>query len=445
MNSSARKKKRIGLSLSALMQSGVFGGILLILFTLIALIWANSPWKSFYLELWETPLGFEIGTFHFEMHLLHWINDVLMAVFFYVVGLEIKREIIAGELSSAKKATLPALGALGGMLLPALIYTLIIILGKRPDAASGWGVPMATDIAFSLGIISLLGKRVPLALKVFLVALAIVDDLGAIVVIALFYSAQLNFTYLFLGFAIIGILVLLNQLNFRYIGIYHLLGLFIWICFYKAGIHATISGVVLAFTIPISRELDIPTFRKQINDLQMKEHGHTRHTLAHHQIDDIQYIKKQIKKLESPVQRLEHGLSSTVNYLIMPLFALANAGVTLGGNGTKAFSLITVAVAIALFIGKSFGITLMAWIGCKIGLSELPDKAKWRELFAVAILGGLGFTMAIFVANLAFTDVALLGQAKVGILIGSLVSGIVGYLVLMKMYPDPNDKKISTK
>jgi NhaA family Na+:H+ antiporter len=436
MNSSkeSRSKKK-KFALLDVFQSGALGGILLIIFTIIALVWANSPWKEFYHELWETPIGIEIGNWFFEMHLIHWINDVLMAVFFYVVGLEIKREVIAGELSSRKKATLPALGALGGMLLPALVFTLFITIGNRPDAASGWGIPMATDIAFSLGIISLLGKRVPLALKVFLVALAIVDDLGAILVIALFYSSEINFSFLFLALAITGILVMLNQMRFRYIGVYHLLGLFIWICLYKSGIHATISGVVLAFTIPISRKLDVITFRQRINDLQMKEHGHTRHTLAHHQIDDIQYIKKQIKQLESPVQRLEHALSSTVNYLIMPLFALANAGVTLNGEGGQSFSLITVSVAVALLVGKSFGITLLAWLGCKLGLSELPGKVKWKELFGVAILGGLGFTMSIFVANLAFTDNSLLDQSKIGILIGSLVSGIVGYIVLTKLFP----------
>lgn len=421
-------------SFHSIIQTDAFGGVLLIIFTLIALIWANSPFKDYYHHLWELPIGIEIGSRLYEMHLLHLINDGLMAIFFYKVGLEIKREIKAGELSSLRKSTLPALGALGGMVVPALVYSSIILLTGHPDAISGWGIPMATDIAFSLAIISLLGKRVPLALKVFLVALAIVDDMGAILVIAFFYTSNLHLGYFFIALGIIAFLVLLNKLKFRYIPVYHILGLVIWGCFYASGIHATIAGVALAFTIPISRELDLNVFRKRINELEFIDKDHTEHTLAHHHIEKITEIKRHIRKLESPVQRLEHSLHSTVNFLIMPLFALANAGVTINNGHGMAFSVVTVAVVVALFVGKPLGITLFAWIGVKLGIAELPQRIKIKQLMGVAILGGLGFTMSIFIATLAFTNDKLLDEAKIGILLGSIIAGVVGYQFLNRMF-----------
>lgn len=416
------------------LKSSALGGILLILFTVIALIWANSDWKDSYHHLWEIPIGIEIGNFIFEMHLLHWINDGLMAIFFYMVGLEIKREIKAGELSSRKKATLPALGALGGMLLPAIIFTLYNTGFGTPEASRGWGVPMATDIAFSLGIISLLGKRVPLALKVFLVALAIVDDLGAILVIAIFYTSELNFQYLFAGLSMLAGLWILDLLKFRKIPVIHIIGILVWYCFYQSGVHATIAGVLLAFLTPIRRELDIRVFHKKILEMEIDEDAVKQDTLTHHHLEYLRSLRRQLKRVQSPVQRLEHDLHNTVNYFIMPVFALANAGVTFSG-GTGAFSSVTVAIALGLFLGKSFGITLLSWIGVRLGLAELPAGIKWKNLFGVAVLGGLGFTMAIFVANLAFGNPAMLDQAKIGIFIGSIVSGLVGYFLLKAMFP----------
>ncbi|MFZ5431411.1 MAG: Na+/H+ antiporter NhaA [Bacteroidota bacterium] len=421
------------------LKSSALGGILLILFTIIALVWANSEWKDSYHHLWEIPIGIEVGSFFFEMHLLHWINDGLMAVFFYMVGLEIKREIKAGELSSFKKATLPALGAIGGMLLPAVIYTAINSGFGTPEAARGWGVPMATDIAFSLGIISLLGKRVPLALKVFLVALAIVDDLGAILVIAIFYTSELNFQYLFAGLSLLAFLWILDLLKFRKIPIIHVIGIIVWYCFYQSGVHATIAGVLLAFLTPIKRELDIRVFHKKILEMEIDEEAVKADTLTHHHLEYFRALRRQLKRVQSPVQRLEHDLHNTVNYLIMPIFALANAGVTFNG-GSGAVSTVTVAIALGLFLGKAFGITFMSWAGVKIGLAELPPGIRWKNIFAVAVLGGLGFTMAIFVANLAFGIPVLLDQAKVGIFLGSIVSGLVGYFMLKSMFPAVQSK-----
>lgn len=428
------RRERVSKGIVDMLKSSALGGILLILFTVVALVWANSPWKESYHHLWEIPFGIEFGSFIFEMHLLHWINDGLMALFFYMVGLEIKREIIDGELSSRKKATLPALGAVGGMLFPAIIYILIISAAGIPDAGRGWGVPMATDIAFSLGIISLLGKRVPLALKVFLVALAIVDDLGAILVIAVFYTSELNFEYLAAGLGILAFLFLLDILKFRKIPVIHILGIIVWFCFYQSGVHATIAGVLLAFLTPIRRELDMSVFHEKVKDLEITADAIKKDTLNHKDLEYLRLLRRQLKRVQSPVQRLEHDLHNAVNYFIMPVFALANAGVTFNG-GSGSFSAVTLAVAVGLFAGKSVGITLLSWIGCKLGFAELPYGVTWKNLFAVAVLGGLGFTMAIFVANLAFTNPAMLDQAKIGIFLGSIISGVGGYIILSKMFP----------
>ena len=419
-----------------MLQSDALGGILLMVFTVLALIWANSPFRESYHHLWHIPLGLEIGSFKFEIHLLHFINDALMAIFFYMVGLEIKREFVAGELSSGKKAALPALGALGGMMFPALIYLAVVSLQAADGTFKGWGIPMATDIAFSLGIISLLGKRIPLALKVFLVALAIVDDLGAILVIAIFYTSEINIAYLLIGLGLLGLLFILERLNFRTILIFHLVGVVIWYFFYESGVHATIAGVLLALVTPMRRELGLRTFLKKIRNLECDEiHDDGEGLLTARQNAKVQMIKKQIKKLESPLQRLEHDLHVSVNYVIMPVFALANAGVTFGG-GSGGFTSVTLAVALGLMLGKPLGITLVAWLGTKAGWAELPPGLSWKNIFGVALLGGIGFTMAIFVATLAFADEALLNQAKLGIFLGSILAGLTGFFILRKMFPE---------
>lgn len=419
----------------SLVKSNSLGGLLLIFFTIVSLFWANSPWKDMYHQIWQTPVGIEIGHFKFELHLIHWVNDLFMAVFFYLAGLEIKREIVTGELSSLKKAASPALGALGGMLFPALIYILIIKMAGVTEANEGWGVPMATDIAFSLGIVSLLGKRVPVSLKIFLTALAIVDDLGAILVIAIFYSKNIEVVWLASGLGLVVILFILNKLKFRVIPVYHIIGVIIWYCFFRSGIHATISGVLLAFTIPISRELNVSKFKNNLSEIQLTEEEVSAHVLSDEQINYIRYIEKQISKLQSPIQKLEHALHSSVNYFILPLFAFANAGVTISGHSETAISIVSFAIMTGLLLGKTIGITFFSWLGIKTGLTELPAGANWKQFIGIAILGGLGFTMSIFIANIAFIDEQLLSQAKIGILLGSFVSGIVGYAVLKRRLP----------
>ena len=440
MNTYANRPERVSRGIIELLQSSALGGILLILFTIIALIWANSGWEESYHHLWHLKFGIELGNFSFKMDLHHWINDGLMAIFFYMVGLEIKREVISGELSSRKKATLPALGALGGMLFPALIYVAINASIGNPESANGWGVPMATDIAFSLGIISLLGKRVPLALKVFLVALAIVDDLGAILVIAIFYTAELNLPALFTGLGLLVFLFVLDRMKFRSIAFIHLVGLLVWYCFLQSGVHATVAGVLLAFLTPIRRELGISVFHKKVREVEYDKSMEESDTLPHHQLEKYRALRRQLKQIQSPVQRLEHDLHHTVNYLIMPVFALANAGVTFS-SGTAIFSAVSVAVAVGLFVGKSIGITFFAWLGCKLGMAELPEGINFKNILGVAILGGLGFTMAIFIASLAFADPFMLDQSKIGIFIGSLLSGIIGSYALSIMFPKNSRNK----
>ena len=422
------------------LENDASGGILLIVHTIIALLWANSAFHYSYEHLWHTEIALKIGSFEVGMHLLHWVNDGLMAIFFFVVGLEIKREVIAGELSSMRKAALPALGALGGMVLPALVFS-ALTFGK--DGSQGWGIPMATDIAFSLGILSLLGKRVPLSLKVFLVALAIVDDLGAIMVIAIFYSSNLQLEYLIQALALISLLLIINWMKVRKPWVYVVIGTIVWYFFLKSGIHATIAGVLVAFTVPVRRNLMTNEFNDHVDKFNLCDDCATSYTLPDQEIHKLDNLKRQIKMVQSPAQRIEHMLHKLVNYFIMPAFALGNAGVVLDGSNMGPYGYLSLSVALALFVGKALGITLLSWGGVKLGLAELPQNIKWSHMFGVAILGGLGFTMSLFISNLAYFDLSMLNAAKLGVLGGSLVAGVVGYLLLSKILPRPKNEEFS--
>ncbi|MBN2347776.1 MAG: Na+/H+ antiporter NhaA [Bacteroidales bacterium] len=413
------------------------GGIILLIFTIFALIWANSRWSDYYFHFWENHLTLGIGSFELSKTLHHWINDGLMAIFFFVVGLEIKRELIVGELSSFKKGILPITAALGGMLLPALLY---VFLNKNPETAGGWGIPMATDIAFSLGILSLLGKRVPISLKVFLVALAIVDDLGAILVIALFYSADIHLSYLLIGLGLFLILVLFNILKLRNVHIYMAIGWIIWYMFLKSGIHPTIAGVLIAFTIPLKRKINVSTFRHQMEDNleEFCEDGcPDETTLTHEQLAAIDNIEDKLDHVKSPAQYLEHSLHNFVTYIVMPIFALANAGVMFNIAGfSSLFNSLSGTIEVSLIVGKVSGIFLFTWVSVKLGLAVLPVKVRWVHILGLGFIGGMGFTMSIFITNLAFKGGDLLNPAKIGILIGSLVAGIIGYLLLRATLKD---------
>ena len=433
------------------------GGIVLLAFTVVALVWANSPWGDIYNKLWhyEFTIGV-IDEFSISKDILHWINDGLMVIFFFVVGLEIKRELIAGELSSFKKASLPIAAAIGGMVVPALIY---VIINTNPITEVGWGIPMATDIAFSLGILSLLGKRVPVALKVFLVAFAIVDDLGAILIIALFYSEQILWNYLFIALALILVLVVFNRLNIKSIPPYMIVGWVIWYLFLKSGIHPTIAGVLIAFTIPVKRSIRLKEFsekmQQNLNAFCNYPNQKNKITLTHQQLAAIDNMEEEIFNVQSPVQRLEHHLHGFVTYVVMPLFALTNAGVVLrNASMSNVFANLSGVIEFSLVIGKiefdyfiiylnlnrNFVKFIVIRFPLRIGVASLPERVKWSHIISLGFLGGMGFTMSLFISNLAFSSEALLNPAKIGILMGSLIAGLIGYGSLYITLKKTDDK-----
>ena len=408
------------------------GGILLIIATVIALAWANSPFADSYHHLWHTYIKIDVGGIGFNYSLHHWINDGLMVIFFFVVGLEIKREMLVGELSSAKKAALPIAAALGGMIFPALIYT-IFNLGS--EGSSGWGIPMATDIAFVVGILALLGNRVPLALKIFILALAIVDDLGAVLVIAIFYTSNISYTSLLIGAGLIVLLIAMNKMGVRNLLVYTLVGIALWLAFLKSGVHATVAGVLLAFTIPVSSRINTKKFKNETESLlkdfnNAGEHGENVLTNSE-RLTIVDQIENNCEKILTPLQRFEHGLHPWVSFFIMPVFALANAGVTIGSGFSSALTHpVSIGIILGLFIGKQIGIFGFSYLAVKLKLASEPEGVSWKKIYAASILAGIGFTMSLFIANLAFNSPDLLNISKVGILTGSLLSGIVGFIIL---------------
>ena len=365
-------------------------GILLLISAVVALYVSNSNFANFYFQSLDKYLFIGINSFGLKLSILHWINDALMAIFFFFVTLEIKREFLQGELSSLKQASLPIIGAVGGMLVPALIYIFINI--KSPDTLNGWAIPSATDIAFSIGILSLLGSRVPLSLKVFLTALAIIDDLGAIIIIAFFYTGDLNIYYLVLIFIAFSCLYLLNRFNVKKFLPYLIIGLFLWYFTYKSGVHATIAGVLLACCIP---------HRKKENDFSL-------------------------------LVKIEHLISPYVAYFIMPLFAFANAGVSLKGlSFASLLNPVPLGILLGLFVGKQFGVFAFSYAAIKLGLAKMPNNSNWISFYGVGVLTGIGFTMSLFVGNLAFVEnTQYMDGVKIGVLSGSLLSTIFGFFLL---------------
>ena len=408
------------------------GGILLIIFTIVALVWANSPLAETYHNLWHTHLSIDIGGLGLNYSLHHWINDGLMVIFFFVVGLEIKRELLVGELSSVKKAALPIAAALGGMIFPAAIYTLF---NTGTDGASGWGIPMATDIAFVVGILALLGNKVPLSLKIFILALAIVDDIGAVLVIAVFYTSEISFTSLMIAAGLLVLLVAMNRSGVRNLLIYSLVGVALWLAFLKSGVHTTVAGVLLAFTIPASSRINTKKFSNETEALikdfdNAGEHGNNVLTNSE-RLTIVDQIENNCEKILTPLQRFEHGLHPWVSFFIMPIFAIANAGVSIGRDFSSSLTnYVSIGIILGLFIGKQIGIFSFSYLAVKFKLASQPEGVSWKKIYAAAILGGIGFTMSLFIANLAFNSEELLNTAKVGILSGSLISGIVGFIIL---------------
>ena len=408
------------------------GGLLLLASTAVALIWANSPWSAAYHHLWETSFGIGTPAFGLTLPLHEWVNDALMAVFFFLVGLEIKREVLVGELSTRRSATLPVAAALGGMIVPALLFASV---NARGPGASGWGVPMATDIAFALGILALLGNRVPSSLRVFLAALAIADDLGAVLVIAFFYTSAINWGALAGAGLVLLVLIGFNRAGARRPAVYALLGAVMWIFMLKSGIHATIAGVLLALTVPartrISEDEFLASAEASLADFRASDaEGTTVLTNQGHQ-DALQSLESAADAAQSPLQRMEYSLHGVVAFLIMPIFALANAGVSLGtGVRAAASNPIAIGVALGLLLGKPIGITLASVLAVRSGVADLPTDATWGHVHGAAWLGGIGFTMSLFIAGLAFSTPAQLDIAKLAVLGASTVAGIVGYMLL---------------
>jgi NhaA family Na+:H+ antiporter len=405
------------------------GGILLMGAALIALVWANSPFADSYVSLWRTPLTVGVGDLSLSKSVHLWINDGLMAIFFLVVGLEIKREVLVGELASPRRAILPIAAAVGGAVLPAILF--LLITAGDPEAARGWGVPMATDIAFALGVLALLGSRAPVGLKIFLTALAIVDDLLAVMVIALFYSSDTSTTALAAAAAILVGLVVVNRLGVRRPLVYAVLGIGLWIAILQSGIHATIAGVLLAMTIPARTRIDPSDFldraRGFIADLgrDMGDDPDAAHHAALWELEDL------TESAQAPILRMEHALHPWVAFLIVPLFALSNAGVRLVGDPTAiATEPLVLGVLVGLIVGKQIGITLAAWLVVRSGLATLPRSVSFWHVYGAAWLGGIGFTMSLFVGDLAYGESPALGLAKIGILAASVIAGAVGYLIL---------------
>ena len=411
-------------------------GVVLGISIVVAMVLANSPWSEDYFHLFENKVGFFFnGEPYLYYSLHHWINDGLMSMFFFVVGLELKREFIGGELSDPRNTILPIGAAVAGMLVPALIYTL---LNAGTGAAGGWGIPMATDIAFSLAIIYLLGDRVPLAAKVFLTTLAIVDDLGAVVVIALFYTSEIFLLNIAIGVAFLLVMWGANKLGVKNVLFYGLLGIGgVWVAFLMSGIHATIAAVLAAFVIPADARLPEAIYLKRAARYlrtfsRMEPNGVS--TLDHKQLEVVAQMRNDTRDAMPPSQRLEHAMHPFVSFVVMPIFALANAGVSFAGiDGSVVFSTnVALGVALGLFLGKPLGIVFSTWLLSRLGVARPAEGLTMRRVVGLGFLASIGFTMSMFISTLAFTDDTLLLQAKLGIFAASILGGIVGYRLLKK-------------
>ena len=403
-------------------------GILLLFGTIAALAWANSPWQQSYHTIWSVQVAVGFGRFVLSESRHEWINDGLMAVFFFLVGLEIKREVLIGELSSLRKAAFPLLAAVGGAIFPALIY---VSVTQGRDGQRGWGIPMATDIAFALGVLTLLGNRVPVSLKVFVTALAIADDIIAVLVIALFYTDRIHIFSLAVGLAGVALSFGANLLGIRKPAVYAVLGFCVWCAVLKSGLHATVAGVLLAFTIPARTYIDRDFFLKHSRGLLDRFEAAAPNSAEAHTA--IHSLEIQCELVESPLHRIEHYLQPWVSFLVMPIFAFANAGVRLLGNGLAAATHpVSLGVALGLLIGKPLGISFFAWASAKTGLGTPPAELSWGSIFGGGCLSGIGFTMSLFIADLAFGDGPLLDMAKIGILAASVAAGIAGSVILLR-------------
>ncbi len=442
MNMNNPIMKTFDYSFLSFLKHRVNGGMVLMIVAVLAMVVANSPWADAYHAFWSHPVSLQVGSFNLFSHhgepltLMAFINDALMAVFFFSVGLEIKREVLVGELSSLRQALLPIIAAVGGMLIPVLLY---FALTAGTPAADGLAIPMATDIAFSLGVLSLFGKRVPLSLKIFLTAFAVVDDIGGILVIAFGYTSHLDAAYLLGALGVLLLLAVANRMRVMSRTFYCWAGIVVWYLFLQSGVHATIAGVLVAFTIPSIPCLNVKKYIARIreNVAEFPHFDKSSILLTPNQIDILKSIESASDRVISPLQFMEDRMHGMVNYLIMPLFAFANAGITLSGTEGAVAGPVTYAIVIGLVLGKSVGIYLFTWLAVRSRVTALPQGMNWQNVAGVSLLGGIGFTVSLFIANLSFgeTDEVLLNQAKLGVLVGTVLAGVLGYVVLRYVLP----------
>lgn len=420
---------RVLLPVQIFIRTESAGGVVLLVAAAIALIWANSPWGEAYFDFWHEEIALDLAFLRIEEGLQEWVTDGLMAIFFFVVGLEIKRELLHGELASPRRAALPAAAALGGMVVPALIFTAFNAGG---EGARGWGIPMATDIAFAIGVLALLGRRIPSNLRVFLLALAIVDDLGAIAVVAIFYTESISFEAVAAAVGIIGLIIALQRLGLRNVFVYLLLGVCLWVAVFESGVHATVAGVILGFLTPaggwISREGLAERLEALVADY--------RRAVAEEDVAETEAILGNIEDLtagtSAPLERLERLLHPWSSFVVIPIFALANSGIALSTDvlESAATSPVTHGVALGLILGKLVGVVSATWLATRLGLASLPRGVTWNHVIGAALLAGIGFTVSLFITGLAYEDPLIIDEAKIGILAASLVAGSSGFLFL---------------
>jgi len=418
--SERRLARRVGRPLQQFMHVEVSGGAVLLAAALIALIWANSPWQEAYRTLFDTEISLQVGSWSLSEDLTHWINDGLMAIFFYVVGVEIKREWVSGELQDRRTAALPAFAALGGMVVPAAIY-LAITAGT--DASHGWGIPMATDIAFALSVLALIGRRLPSALRVFLLTLAIVDDIGAILVIAVFYNDGIAVWWLLGAAGAVAVAVVVRRAHILYHPLYVVIGLTLWLCLFESGVHATLAGVIMGLLTPGE------PFLPDVDPEPVVEVVEANPGLSADELREARYYLDEAVPL---TERMEHLLHPWSSYVIVPLFALANAGVSIGSDSFSSGGRVIVAIVAGLVLGKAIGISLFSWVALKVGFGRLPADVHFSQLAGLACLAGIGFTVSLFVSSLAFEDApADLDAAKLAVLVASVLAAILGSIVLL--------------
>ena len=410
------------------------GGIILLICAVIALLFANIPALVPFTSIWDYNCGIEFGNFSLKMPLRLWINDGLMAIFFFVVGLEIKREMLVGGLSSAKKAALPVFAALGGMIFPAIIYA--IFNHDNPDTSHGWGIPMATDIAFAIGVISLLGKRIPIGIKALITALAVADDLGAIIVLAIFYPTHaLHLSFLLYAAIVVAIILILRKLGVYNKYLYVIAGVFLWYFIFQSGVHATIAGVILAITVPSRPKIDEDTYITKFSGMLERFKTTVKRDespLANSEgVFIIHEMHKEVEKVDPLMHRFESKLHPFSTFLIMPLFALANAGVAFSGmDFSEGVPSLTLGIFFGLVIGKPLGIFILSFLSTKLKIAELPSGTSWPQIFAMGMLAGIGFTMSIFINGLVFHDPIFADEGKMTILISSFTAAILGSVAL---------------